>query len=180
LLEVQDLPQKNLAIETLKKLLNDEIRAKSKTNLMQSKKFSEMLEAAIRRYQNRSLETATILQELVDMAKEFRTVANRGSQLGLNDAELAFYDALEVDDSAVAVLGDDVLKTIARDLVKQVKENASIDWAKKESVRAKLRTLVKRTLRRYDYPPNKQEQATNTIIEQAELLAEGWEESLDL
>ena len=133
-----------------------------------------MLEDAIKRYQNRSLETATILQELVDLAKGFREAANRGEKLGLDDSELAFYDALEVDDSAVSVLGDEILKTIARDLVRQVKDNTSIDWAIKETVRAKLRTIVKRTLRRYDYPPGKQERATDTIIQQAELLASSW------
>ena len=174
LIEVQGMEHKNLAVEALKKLLNDEIRAKSKTNIVQSKRFSEMLEAAIRRYQNRSLETAAILQELVDLAKEFRAAATRGEKLNLRDDELAFYDALEVDDSAVAILGDEVLKTIARDLVRQVKANATIDWAVKETVRAKLRTIVKRTLRRYDYPPNKEDAVTQTILQQAELLASSW------
>ncbi len=174
LAEVSGLPYKNLAIEALKKLLGDEIKAQSRSNVMQSKKFSEMLEQAIKRYQNRSLETARILAELVELAREMREARNRSEDLGLSNDELAFYDALEVNDSAVKILGDAQLKVIARDLVQQVRQNTTIDWQFKESVRAKLRTIVKRVLRKYGYPPDKQERATQTILHQAELLAATW------
>jgi type I restriction enzyme, R subunit len=170
LAEVKGLPQKNLAFEALKKLLNDEIKLRAKRNLVQSRKFSEMLEEAIRKYQNRAIETAQILQELIDLAKQMREADKRGEDLGFTTEELAFYDALEVNDSAVKVLGDETLKTIARELVDTVHKNTSIDWTVKESVKAKLRTMVKRILRKHGYPPDKQEKATQTVLEQAELL----------
>ncbi len=174
LAEVKDLPHKNLAFEVLKKLLNDEIKAWSKKNLVQSRLFSQMLEESIRKYQNRSIETAQIIQELIDLAKDMRAAAGRGEKLGFTDEELAFYDALEVNDSAVKVLGDETLRTIARELVETVRRNVTIDWTVKESVRAKLRTMVKRILRKYGYPPDKQEKATQTVLEQAELLCHDW------
>lgn len=170
LAEVKGLPQRNLAFEALKKLLNDEIKVRAKRNLVQSRKFSEMLEEAIRKYQNRAIETAQILQELIDLAKQMREADKRGENLGFTTEELAFYDALEVNDSAVKILGDETLKTIARELVDTVHKNTSIDWTVKESVKAKLRTMVKRILRKYGYPPDKQEKATQTVLEQAELL----------
>src|SRR5229473_1541689 len=170
LAEVKGLPQRNLAFEALKKLLNDEIRVRSRKNLVQSRLFSQMLEECIRKYQNRAIETAQILQELIDLAKQMREADKRGEELGYTTEELAFYDALEVNDSAVKVLGDDTLKTIARELVDTVHKNTSIDWTVKESVRAKLRTMVKRILRKHGYPPDKQEKATQTVLEQAELL----------
>jgi type I restriction enzyme R subunit len=170
LAEVKDLPQRNLAFEVLKKLLNDEIKVRSRKNLVQSRLFSQMLEEAIRKYQNRAIEAAQIIQELIDLAKGMREASKRGEDLGFTEEELAFYDALEVNDSAVKVLGDDTLKTIARELVDTVHKNTTIDWTVKESVKAKLRTMVKRILRKYGYPPDKQEKATQTVLEQAELL----------
>jgi len=170
LAEVKGLPQRNLAFEALKKLLNDEIKVRAKKNLVQSRLFSQMLEESIRKYQNRAVETAQILQELIDLAKQMREADKRGENLGFTTEELAFYDALEVSDSAVKILGDDTLKTIARELVDTVHKNTSIDWTQKESVKAKLRSMVKRILRKYSYPPDKQEKATQTVLEQAELL----------
>jgi type I restriction enzyme R subunit len=176
LAEVRELPHKNLALELLRKLLNDEIRLQARRNLVQSRAFSEMLERAIRQYQNRSIEAAQVIAELIELAKEMRAARERGEQLSLSDEELAFYDALEVNDSAVKVLGDEMLRTIARELVEAVRRNVTIDWTVKESVRAKLRTIVKRILRKYGYPPDKQEKATLTVLEQAELIARNWVE----
>jgi type I restriction enzyme R subunit len=174
LAEVQELPHKNLAFEVLRKLLTDEMKATSKRNLVQSRVFSEMLQRTIIKYQNRSIEAAQVIQELIDLARDMREANKRGENLGFSDEELAFYDALEVNDSAVKVLGDDTLKKIARELVNTVRRNVTIDWTAKESVRAKLRTTVKRILRKYGYPPDKQEKATQTVLEQAELLCKDW------
>ncbi|MCE5206934.1 MAG: type I restriction endonuclease subunit R [Chloroflexi bacterium] len=174
--EVSNMPQKNLAMELLRKLLNDEIKTRSRRNLVLSRSFAEMLEKTIRAYQNRAIETAQVIQELIGLAKEIREADQRGEKLGLTEDELAFYDALEVNDSAVKVLGDDTLKGIARELVQTVRGNVSIDWTVKESVRAKLRVMVKRILRKYGYPPDKQEKATQTVLEQAELIAKDWAE----
>jgi type I restriction enzyme R subunit len=168
--EVRRIPHKNLALELLRKLLNDEIRARSRKYLVRSRSFAEMLEQTIRRYHNRAVEAVQVIEELIKMAKEMREASRRGEDLRLTDEELAFYDALETNDSAVKVLGDETLRTIARELVKTVRQNVSIDWTVRESVRAKLRTLVKRILRKYGYPPDKQEKATQTVLEQAELL----------
>ena len=172
--EVQGIPQKNLALEMLRKLLNDEIKARSRRNVVQSRTFSEMLENSIRRYQNRSLESAQVLQELIELAKEIREANQRGENLGLSEDELAFYDALEVNDSAVQVLGDATLKAIAGELVIAVRRNVSIDWTERDTVKAKLRTIVKRLLRKYGYPPDKQEKATLTVLTQAETLCKDW------
>lgn len=174
LAEVKDLPQRNLAFEALKKLLTDEIKTRSRKNLLQSRLFSEMLEKSIRKYQNRSIETAAIIQELIDLAKDLREAAKRGEKLGFTDEELAFYDALEVNDSVVKVLGDETLRIIAQELGETVHKNTTIDWTVKESVKAKLRTMVKRILRKHGYPPDKQEKATQTVLEQAELLCADW------
>ena len=133
-----------------------------------------MLEATLRRYQNRAIETAQIIEELIGIAKDMREAEKRGADLGLNEDEVAFYEALEVNDSAVKVLGDETLKTIARELVETVRKNTSIDWTVKESVKAKLRVIVKRILRKYGYPPDKQERATQTVLQQAELLSGEW------
>lgn len=172
--EVKDLPHKNLAIETLRKLLTDEIKGRARKNLVQSRQFSEMLEETIRKYQNRSLQAAQVIQELIDLAKDMRQAHERGEKLGLSDEELAFYDALETNDSAVQVLGDETLKKIALELLDTVRKNTTIDWTVKESVRAKLRVMVKRILRKYGYPPDKQDQATQTVLQQAELLSKDW------
>jgi type I restriction enzyme, R subunit len=174
LAEVRDLPQRNLAVELLRKLLNDELKTRSRKNLVQSRSFSEMLEKSIRAYQNRAIETAQIIEELIQLAKEMRDAQQRGEDLKLSDDELAFYDALETNDSAVKVLGDATLRIIAQELVRTVKQNVSIDWTVKETVRAKLRVLVRRILRKYGYPPDKQEKATETVLKQAELLCADW------
>jgi type I restriction enzyme R subunit len=137
----------------------------------------EFLKKSVRRYQTRAIEAAKVIQELIELAKEIRAADGRGELLNLSRDELAFYDALEVNDSAVKVLGDDNLRVIARELVETVRKNVTIDWTVKESVRAKLRVIVKRILRKYGYPPDKQEAATNTVLQQAELLSEGWAEA---
>lgn len=174
LAEVQKMPQRNLALELLHKLLGDEIRSRSRKNLIQSRSFAAMLEKTIRRYQNRTIEATQVILELIKLAKQMRDARSRGEKLGLNEDEEAFYDALEVNDSAVKVLGDEVLKTLARGLVETVHRNATIDWTVRESARAKLRTMVRRLLRKYGYPPDKQEKATLTVLEQAELLGRDW------
>ena len=176
LAEVRAMPHRNLAVELLRKLLSEEIKTRSKRNLVQSRSFAEMLERSIRAYHNRAVEAAQVIEELIKLAKEMRESTRRGELLGLSDDEIAFYEALEVNDSAVKVLGDDTLKTIARELVQTVRGNVSIDWTVRESVRAKLRVLVKRVLRKYGYPPDKQEKATQTVLEQAELIADEWVE----
>jgi type I restriction enzyme R subunit len=170
LADVQGMEKKNLALELLRKLLSDAIKTRSKKNVVQARKFSEMLESAIKRYYSKQIETAQIIQELIEMAKQFQEAGRRGDDLGLAEDETAFYDALEANDSAVQELGDETLKAIARDLVETVKRNTHIDWTKKESVRAKLRVMVRRVLRKYNYPPDKQEAATQTVLEQAEAL----------
>ncbi|HOA14633.1 MAG TPA: type I restriction endonuclease subunit R [Myxococcota bacterium] len=174
LMEVKDIPYKNVAVELLQKLLMGEIRTRRTRNAVQSRAFSEMLEQSLRRYQNRAIETAQVIEELIALAKEMRAADARGEALGLTQDELAFYDALETNDSAVKVLGDETLRTIARELVTTVRANVTIDWTIRENVRAHLRTIVKRVLRRYGYPPDKQEQATRTVLEQAELLCNEW------
>jgi len=174
LAEVRDLPQRNLAVELLQKLLKGEIKAKGKRNVVQARSFAEMLEQSLRKYQNRAIETAHVIEELIELAKEMTAASARGEQLGLNEDELAFYDALEANDSAVQVLGDETLRTIARELVQTVKKNVTIDWTLRENVRAQLRVYVKRILRKHGYPPDKQEKATQTVLEQAEVLSEGW------
>ncbi|HOV82771.1 MAG TPA: type I restriction endonuclease subunit R [Methanothrix sp.] len=172
--EVRGLPHKNLALELLKKLLNDEIKTISHKNLVQSRSFAQMLKQSINKYHNRSIEAAQVIEELIELAKEMREAHKRGEDLGLNEDELAFYDALEVNDSAVKVLGDETLRQIAKELVEAVRRNATIDWTVKESARAKLRVIVRRLLRKYGYPPDKQEKATQTVLEQAELLCKEW------
>ncbi|HNF87025.1 MAG TPA: HsdR family type I site-specific deoxyribonuclease, partial [bacterium] len=172
--EIQGMKFKNLAIELLRKILSDEIRTRSKYNIIQSKALSEMLENTIRKYQNNLLTAAEIISELIDLAKNVKDADKRGEKLNLSVEELAFYDALEVNDSAVQVLGDEILRQIARILVERVRANTSIDWQIKENVRAKLRVIVRRVLREYGYPPDKQEKAVDTVLAQAETLAEIW------
>lgn len=172
--EIRGMPRRNLAIELLRRLLLGEIKERSRKNLVQSRSFSEMLEKAVRGYHNRAIEAAQVIEHLIELAKQIREADKRGAALGLSEAERAFYDALEVNDSAVKVLGDETLRTIARELVQKVRANVSIDWTVKESVRAKLRVLVKVILRKYGYPPDKQESATATVLEQAELIAKDW------
>ena len=174
LAEVRDMPQKNLAVELLRKLLAGEVRLRSRRNIVQARSFSEMLEQSLRRYQNRAIQTAQVIEELLGLAKQMREAQARGEALGLTDDEVAFYDALEANDSAVKVLGEPTLKTIARELVKTVKSSVTIDWTVRENVRAQLRVIVKRILRTYGYPPDKQAKATQTVLEQAALLSEAW------
>jgi type I restriction enzyme R subunit len=146
--------------------------------VVQARKFSELIEASLRRYQNRAIETAQVIEELIGLAKDLNEALRRGERLGLNEDELAFYDALEVNDSAVQVLGDASLRAIAKELVENVRKNTTIDWTQRENVQARLRVIVKRILKKYGYPPDKQEQATRTVLEQAEVLSEGWAVSL--
>jgi type I restriction enzyme R subunit len=174
LAEVRGMPQRNLAVELLQKLLRGEIRTRGRRNVVQARSFAEMLEQSIRKYQNRAIEAAQVIEELIQLAKEMRGANERGVALGLSEDEIAFYDALETNDSAVKVLGDETLRTIARELVETVKKNVTIDWTLRENVRAQLRVYVKRILRKHGYPPDKQEKATQTVLEQAEVLSESW------
>jgi type I restriction enzyme R subunit len=172
--EVRGMPQRNLAVELLQKLLKGELSTRRRKNVVQARSFADMLEQTIRRYQNRAIEAAQVIEELIALAKEMREANARGETLNLNEEELAFYDALETSDSAVKVLGDDTLRIIAQELVKAVRGSVTIDWTLREDVRAKLRVMVKRILRKYGYPPDKQEKATDTVLEQAALLSAEW------
>ena len=172
LLEVQGMKHKNLAIELLKKLLNDEIKIRAKSNLVVSKKLLAMLESSIKKYQNNLLTTTEIIQELINIAKHIKESDKEAEKLGLTKEEVAFYDALEVNDSAVQILGDEILKVIAKEIADKVRKNATIDWTIRESARAKLMVLVKRTLTKYGYPPDKQQKAIDTVLKQAELFAD--------
>ena len=174
LAEVRGMPQRNLAVELLQKLLKGEVATRRRKNVVQARSFAQMLEQTLRRYQNRAIEAAQVIEELIQLARELREATARGEKLGLSEDELAFYDALETNDSAVQVLGDETLRAIARELVETVRGNVTIDWTLRENVRANLRRLVKRTLRRYGYPPDKQEKATRTVLEQAEVLSADW------
>jgi type I restriction enzyme R subunit len=174
LAEVRGMPQRNLAVELLQKLLKGEIKMRGKRNVVQARSFAEMLENSLRLYQNRAIETAKVIEELIQLAKDMRAANARGEALKLTDDELAFYDALEANNSAVKVLGEPTLTTIARELVQAVRNNVSIDWTVRDNVRAQLRVIVKRILRKYGYPPDRQEKATQTILEQAEVLSEIW------
>lgn len=174
LAEVQGIPQRNLAVELLQKLLKGELAIRRRKNIVQARSFAEMLEQTLRRYQNRTIEAAQVIEELIQLARELRMANARGEELGLSEDELAFYDALETNDSAVQILGDEILRMIARDLVETVRGNVTIDWTLRENVRANLRRLVKRILRKHGYPPDKQEKATRTVLEQAEVLSTNW------
>ena len=174
LAEVRGMPHRNLAVELLQKLLTGELATRRKKNLVQARSFAEMLEQTLRRYQNRAIEAAQVIEELIELARKMREANARGEELGLTDDELAFYDALETNDSAVKVLGDETLRDIARELVEKVRNNVTIDWTLRENVRARLRVLVKRTLRQHGYPPDKQEKATRTVLKQAEHLSASW------
>ena len=174
LAEVQGMPHRNLAVELLQKLLRGEVSSRRRKNVVQARSFAEMLEQTLRRYQNRAIETAQVIEELIQLARDMREAGARGENLGLSEDELAFYDALETNDSAVQVMGDEALRNIARELVETVRGNIKIDWTVREDVRAQLRVLVRHILRRHGYPPDKQEKATITVLEQAEVLSEGW------
>jgi type I restriction enzyme R subunit len=174
LAEIRRLPQRNLAVEMLRKLLDGEIKVRGRKNIVQARSFAEMLEIAIKRYQARAIETVQVIEELITLAKKMREAGQRGEQLGLSQDEIAFYDALEVNDSAVKVLGDKTLRIIAQELLKAVRGNIKIDWTVRENVRAEMRVMIKRILRRYGYPPDKQAKATELVLEQAEVLCKDW------
>ena len=174
LAEVREMPQRNLAVELLQKLLKGELAARRRKNVVQARSFAGMLEQTLRRYQNRTVEAAQVIEELIQLAREMREARARGEKLGLTEDELAFYDALEINDSAVQVLGDETLRTIARELARTVRSNVTIDWTLRENVRARLRVLVKRILRTSGYPPDKQKKATRTVLEQAEAVSADW------
>jgi type I restriction enzyme, R subunit len=174
LAEVKEMPQKNLAFEALKKLLNDEIRLLSKRNIVQGKSFMDMLDKTIKKYTNRNVEAAQVIEELLELAKKVREEKNRGKQKNMSEDELAFYDALGVNDSAVKVLGDKTLRRIALELTQMIRNNVTIDWTQRESVQAEIRLKVKRILRKYHYPPDREKQATKTVLDQAELIARHW------
>ncbi|MCD4734882.1 MAG: DUF3387 domain-containing protein [Bacteroidales bacterium] len=172
--EIKGMKRKNLALELLKKILNDEIKGRAKRNFVQSRKLSEMLENAIKRYQNNLLTAAQVIEELIELAKEIQKDDERAQEMGLTEYEVAFYDALANNESAKEVMGDELLKELAHVLVEKIRANTSIDWTIKESVQAKLRSIVKRTLRKYGYPPDMQKLATENILKQAKLLADEW------
>ncbi|MGQ0791274.1 MAG: type I restriction endonuclease subunit R [Nitrosopumilaceae archaeon] len=176
LADVKEMPQKNLAFEALKKLLNDEIKIISKRNIIQGKSFMDMLDKTIKKYTNKSVEAAQVIEELIELARKVRDEKSRGKQQNMTDDEIAFYDALEVNDSAVKVLGDKTLRKIALELTQMIKNSVTIDWTQRESVQAEIRLKVKKILRKYGYPPDKQEKATKTVLEQAELIAKDWAE----
>jgi type I restriction enzyme R subunit len=174
LAEVKEMPQKNLAFEALKKLLNDEIRLFAKRNIIQGKSFMDLLDKTIKKYTNRSIEAAQVIEELVELARKVREEKNRGIQQNMTEDELAFYDALEVNDSAVKVLGDETLKKIALELTRMIRDSVTIDWTQRESVQAEIRLKVKKILRKYGYPPDKEKKATETVLQQAEVIAKNW------
>ncbi|MBY4599342.1 type I restriction endonuclease subunit R [bacterium BD-1] len=174
LAQVKNLPEKNLAVELLERLLEGEIKSRFGSNVVQEKKFSELLGNVIKRYQNRSIETAQVMEELVEMAKKFREAASRGELLGLTEDEVRFYDALATNESAVRELTDETLKKIAHELTENLRQNLTVDWSERESVRAKLRLMVKRILRKYKYPPDLQEEAVDLVLRQAEKIGEDW------
>ena len=174
LAEVRDLDKRNLALEALRKLLNDEIKSRSKSNIVEHRRFSERLEDAIARYHTNAISTVEVLQELIDLAKEIRQARDRGREQNLTPDEVAFYDALAENQSAVDVLGNASLKLIAHELLVSLKGSVSVDWAHRESARARLRVLVKRILRKYGYPPDLEDAAVQTVLQQAEALSSGW------
>ena len=174
LAEVRNLPERNLAVELLERLLQGEIKTRFAGNVVQDRKFSDLLSNVIKRYQNRAIETAQVIEELIEMAKKFRAAATRGEALGLSDDEVRFYDALADNESAVRELSDETLKLIAHELTENLRQNLSVDWSARESVRAKLRLMVKRILRKYKYPPDQQEAAIELVLLQAQALGEAW------
>ncbi len=174
LVDVQRLPQRNLALELLKRLINDEIKTRMRKNVVQARSFAEMLEESVRKYQNRAIEAAQVIEELINLAKEMRAAQSRGEELGLTDDEVAFYDALADNESAREVLGDDKLRLLSQELVDRVRHNVTIDWQVRENARAKIRVLVKRLLREFGYPPDMEQRATELVLEQAEVLCKDW------
>jgi type I restriction enzyme R subunit len=178
LAEIKGMPQKNLAFEALKRLLSDKIRFIQKKNLIQARSFEDLLDKAIKAYTNKSIETAQVIQQLIDLARKIREEQARGAKLDLMEDEVAFYDALVDHPGIKEVMEDEKLKLIARELVQTIRNNVRIDWTLRESVQAQLRIAVKRVLRKYGYPPDKQQKATDTVLDQAKLLAKDWAETI--
>lgn len=176
--DVRQMEHKNLAVELLEKLLEDNIQSRGSRNLVQERKYRERLEATLTKYHNRGIETAQVIEELIQMAKEFQEAFKRAEDLGLNNDEIAFYDALANNESAVRELGDQILKAIALELVKQLRRSVTVDWQVRESVRARLRILVRRILQKYKYPPDKADEAIDLVLEQAEMLSCAWSSNL--
>lgn len=174
LAELQQMERKNLALEALKKLLNDGIRSRSKSNVVETKAFTKRLEDAVARYHANAITTAEVLQELIQLAKDIRAARERGEASGLSDDEIAFYDALAENNSAVELMGNDKLKLIAHEVLESLKANVSVDWAHRKNARARLRVLVKRILKKYGYPPDMQDEAVQTVLQQAEALSSSW------
>jgi type I restriction enzyme R subunit len=174
LAEVKNLPERNLAVELLERLLEGEIKSRFASNVVQNKKFSDLLTDVVKRYQNRAIETAQVIEELIEMAKKFREASHRGETLGLTEDEVRFYDALADNESAVRELSDETLKKIAQELTENLKQNLTVDWSSRENIRAKLRLMVKRILRKYKYPPDKQESAIELVLQQAKVMGEAW------
>lgn len=172
--EVRLMPQKNLAVELLERLLKDEIKTRFRENVVQHKKFSDLLLQSLNKYHNRAIQTLEVIEELIQMAKEFKQASSRGEALGLNKDEMSFYDALGTNEASVRELGDEILKKIAVELTDNLRKNTTIDWAVRETVRARLRLMVKRILRKYKYPPDQEQTAIDTVLEQAETLSESW------
>ena len=172
--DVKHMQYKNLAVELLERLLKNEIKAKLKTNIIKEKKFSDRLQATLTKYHNRAIETAQVIEELIEMAKEFSEANKKGEELGLNFDELAFYDALAENESALREMGDETLKKIAVELTEKLRNSVSVDWQKRESVRAKMRNMIRIILRRYKYPPDKQLEAIQMVMKQAEALSDEW------
>lgn len=172
--DVRQMKERNLAVELLERLLRDEVKARFRTNVVQSEKFTELLEQTLIRYRNRTIETAQVIEELIAMAKQFKEAAARGERLGLQVDELAFYDALADNESAVRDLGDETLRQIAVELTERLRKSVTVDWAVRENVRARIRVVVRTLLRRYKYPPDRQESATELVLKQAEALSQEW------
>ena len=172
--DVRQMPYRNLAVELLEKLLNDGIKAKTRNNLVQEKRFSDRLQETLRKYNNRAIETSQVIEELIQMAKDFQAEMEREASLGLNPDEIAFYDALANNESAVRELGDDTLKQIAREITEKLRKSTTVDWQVRDSVRAQLKILVRRTLQRWKYPPDKAAEAIELVMKQAEMLSNAW------
>ena len=172
--DIRHLKERNLAVELLERLLKDQIKTRFATNIVQNQKFSDLLKAALNKYHNRAIETAQVIEELIEMAKAFNQAAQRGENLGLNPDELAFYDALETNEASVRELGEPILKAIAHELTEKLRANITVDWSVREAVRAKLRGFVRRILRKYKYPPDQQQRAIDTVLQQAEMLSAVW------
>jgi type I restriction enzyme R subunit len=172
--DIRMLPQRNLAVELLERLLNDEIQSRLKANVVQNHKFSELLQQTLIKYRNRAVETAQVIEELIAMAKDVNQAVNRGADLKMNDDEIAFYDALETNEASVRELGDSTLRKIAVELTESLRKNLTVDWSVRETVRAKLRLMVRRILRKYKYPPDMEQSAIDLVLQQAEVLSQDW------